>query len=344
MRRVVVDGAGIDGGPTVFTMRWVFEGLLRDDGYAARDDLVDLRQPTSSRATPGATAAGSTCTPTSSARREAIARIRRRRRGRQATALLRAQPADLPDARASPSSTAQRPSPLGLDAARRPRAGSTSLLALRPWQRDVARAWRLSFATRACGNCSVATPPTAARRPFRAPATLMLVAHVEQEGVWLVRGGMHEVAPGWREWLSGRARCSASARRCSESDGRSGRATGVELADGERIEADAVVFNGDCRTRSPRDCSARPCAQPCPPCSASQRSLSAVTWCVHAPTRGLRRSSTTTCSSPRITARSSRPSSAAARSRRRRPSTSARRIAAAANRPARGSANACCCW
>ena len=30
--------------------------------------------------------------------------------------------------------------------------------------------------------------------PFQAPATLMLVAHVEQEGVWLVEGGMHRLA------------------------------------------------------------------------------------------------------------------------------------------------------
>ena len=30
--------------------------------------------------------------------------------------------------------------------------------------------------------------------PFLAPATLMLVAHVEREGVWLVEGGMHRVA------------------------------------------------------------------------------------------------------------------------------------------------------
>ena len=30
--------------------------------------------------------------------------------------------------------------------------------------------------------------------PFLAPATLMLVAHVEQAGVWTVKGGMHELA------------------------------------------------------------------------------------------------------------------------------------------------------
>ena len=31
--------------------------------------------------------------------------------------------------------------------------------------------------------------------PFLAPATLMLVSHVEQQGVWLVEGGMQHLAP-----------------------------------------------------------------------------------------------------------------------------------------------------
>ncbi len=30
--------------------------------------------------------------------------------------------------------------------------------------------------------------------PWLTPATLMLVAHVEQDGVWLVKGGMRAVA------------------------------------------------------------------------------------------------------------------------------------------------------
>ena len=30
--------------------------------------------------------------------------------------------------------------------------------------------------------------------PFQAPATLMLIAHVEQQGVWLVEGGMVRLA------------------------------------------------------------------------------------------------------------------------------------------------------
>ena len=74
-----------------------------------------------------------------------------------------------------------------------------ALWAMRPWQRmwpalgQYFRDPRLQqlfgrYATY-CGSS-----------PFSAPATLMLVAHVEQDGVWLVRGGMHEVARAWRRW------------------------------------------------------------------------------------------------------------------------------------------------
>ena len=41
MRALTVDGAAIDAGPTVFTMRWVFDQILADAGVAL-DDLVRL--------------------------------------------------------------------------------------------------------------------------------------------------------------------------------------------------------------------------------------------------------------------------------------------------------------
>ena len=37
--------------------------------------------------------------------------------------------------------------------------------------------------------------------PFLAPATLMLIAHVEQSGVWLVQGGMVRLAQAMRQLL-----------------------------------------------------------------------------------------------------------------------------------------------
>jgi 1-hydroxycarotenoid 3,4-desaturase len=81
--------------------------------------------------------------------------------------------------------------------------------------------------------------------PFAAPATLMLVAHVEQDGVWLVRGGMSRVAAAIRELAESQGASFRFGAHVAEIMVDRGRAAGVVLADGERIDADAVVFNGD---------------------------------------------------------------------------------------------------
>jgi phytoene dehydrogenase-like protein len=43
LRQVVVDGAGIDSGPTVFTMRWVFDELLANAGTSLDAELKTSR-------------------------------------------------------------------------------------------------------------------------------------------------------------------------------------------------------------------------------------------------------------------------------------------------------------
>ncbi|MFN3549160.1 MAG: 1-hydroxycarotenoid 3,4-desaturase CrtD [Mesorhizobium sp.] len=81
--------------------------------------------------------------------------------------------------------------------------------------------------------------------PFAAPGPLMLVAHVEQAGVWMVDGGMRRLAEG----LATGARGAGAEIRCNAAVAeimlRGGRPCGVRLADGEEIMADAIVFNGD---------------------------------------------------------------------------------------------------
>jgi 1-hydroxycarotenoid 3,4-desaturase len=122
--------------------------------------------------------------------------------------------------------------------------------------------------------------------PWLTPATLMLVAHVEQDGVWLVDGGMHAVAGALaglgsiqRRALSlQRARRPDHCRRrpCSRCapcrrrnlDGRCGGVQWRRVGTGHRPAW---------RTRCQR------CAKPV---AAAARSLSAITWCVHAPTSG----------------------------------------------------------
>jgi 1-hydroxycarotenoid 3,4-desaturase len=121
--------------------------------------------------------------------------------------------------------------------------------------------------------------------PFLAPATLMLIAHVEQDGVWRVAGGMGAVAQavrGLAESQGAEFRFGAGAKRILVERGR---AAGVELDDGERLAADAVVFNGapDALAAGLLGDAVRNAAPAVP---REARTLSAVTWCVHAPTEG----------------------------------------------------------
>ncbi len=81
--------------------------------------------------------------------------------------------------------------------------------------------------------------------PFLAPATLNVIAHVEREGVWVVRGGMARLAEGLARLATERGVTFALGRGVDEVLTRGGRATGVRLDDGSALDADAVVFNGD---------------------------------------------------------------------------------------------------
>jgi 1-hydroxycarotenoid 3,4-desaturase len=115
--------------------------------------------------------------------------------------------------------------------------------------------------------------------PFSAPATLMLVAHVEREAVWQVEGGLHRLA----QALAGAATRGGATLRYGtavrEIRLTQGRASGVVLADGEVLQADAVLFNGDADALA-QGLLGSPvqAALGVRPLAPAQRSLSAVTW------------------------------------------------------------------
>jgi len=121
--------------------------------------------------------------------------------------------------------------------------------------------------------------------PLASPATLMLVAHVEQDGVWLVRGGMYRLAQAL-EALAARQGARLRYRRAAAAiEVDASGACGVRLDDGERLAADAVVFNGDPAALAAGLLGAAAArAQGVRP--RAERSLSAVTWCLHARTGG----------------------------------------------------------
>jgi 1-hydroxycarotenoid 3,4-desaturase len=82
--------------------------------------------------------------------------------------------------------------------------------------------------------------------PYASPALLALIAEAEMRGVWAVAGGMHGLARAI-EWL---ARARGAVFRYGEKVARievqGGRAVGVQTPSG-RIASDAVLFNGDPR-------------------------------------------------------------------------------------------------
>lgn len=121
--------------------------------------------------------------------------------------------------------------------------------------------------------------------PYQAPATLMLVAHVEGEGVWLVDGGMISIAEGLaacaRE-LGVETVFDADIREITASNGR---ADGIVTADGERIAASAVVFNGDPGAIAAGGLGAD-VVRAVTGTARKHRSLSAMTWVIQADTSG----------------------------------------------------------
>lgn len=120
--------------------------------------------------------------------------------------------------------------------------------------------------------------------PFLAPATLMLIAHVEQDGVWMIEGGMHRLA----QVLAERAQAfGAQTRYGAHVSEIAPMSSGFELtlADGERVTADAVVFNGDASALA-QGLLGPDCARAAGLTPPQRRSISAVTWTFESRTRG----------------------------------------------------------
>lgn len=81
--------------------------------------------------------------------------------------------------------------------------------------------------------------------PFRAPATLMLIAHVERCGVWLIAGGMQRLPQALERVAKRNGAEFRYGEGCAEIVVEHGRVAGVLLASGEPVAAKSVIFNGD---------------------------------------------------------------------------------------------------
>jgi 1-hydroxycarotenoid 3,4-desaturase len=277
IRGVETAAGTLDSGPTVFTMRPVFEALFASVGerlanhltLTPLDILARHHWPDGSRLDLFADAVRSA---------DAIATLAGpaeadgfRRFCADAARVYR-----LLDA---PFMQAERPSMLGLTA-------SLGLggLAIRPFEtlwsvlgsyfRDPRLRQLFGRYATYCGSS-----------PFAAPATLMLIAHAEQEGVWSLPGGMQDLARAVANLAMARGAELRTGCPVAEVLVRQGRAAGVRLATGEEIAADVVIHAGDVGALAvgllgPDLRRAVPAPDP------GLRSLSAITWCLAAKAEG----------------------------------------------------------
>lgn len=122
--------------------------------------------------------------------------------------------------------------------------------------------------------------------PFAAPATLMLIAHAEQRGVWRIAGGMRPLADAIADLA---IRHGGTFRYATNVDAvltHNGRASGVRLADGSTIAAAAVIANTDLGAIATGQCGEAAQRAIKPASLRFARSLSAVTWQVVATVNG----------------------------------------------------------
>lgn len=308
IRQLMAGGVPVDAGPTVFTMRWVFEQIFQRAGASLADHLaltpldVLARHAWAVAPSPAAFAADHFDAPgarldlyADAARSaDAIARFSSPAEARRFLAFCR-QARRVYDALEGPYIRSQRPSPARLARELGPR-GLGLLAGLGPFA-TLWRALSRHFTDPRLRQLFGRYATYCGSSPFEAPATLVLIAQVEMDGVWSVGGGVHALARALAELAVRRGVELRLGTGCTEVLVRDGRACGVRLAaggdageadvsgDGETLAADAIVFNGDpnALAQGLLGDGARRAAAAVEPAA---RSLSALTWALNAPAEG----------------------------------------------------------
>ncbi len=281
IRQVMANGVGVDSGPTVFTMRWVFDQIMASIGTRLEDELTIRPLPILARhfwedgsqldlhADPQASYNAVA----------AFAGVAEADRFAQFCKTTR----EVYDALEGPFIRSPSPTMAQMMTSLGPR-GLATLASVGPmrslWQ-SLGRHFtdprlRQLFARYAtyCGSS-----------PWEAPATLMLIAQVEMDGVWAVQGGMLALAQCLMRLGQARGVRYLFNSECERIELNQGRVSGVRLQSGDSLHADSVIFNGDIAAL--RSGLLGPGVKQAVAGRAQPRSLSAITWSMNAPTSGV---------------------------------------------------------
>ena len=242
MRQVPSDAGPVDAGPTVLTLRHVFDALFEDLGARLDDHVTLVPEPLLARHFwPDGSQLDLHADLDQSA--EAVGAFAGARAAGQFRAFCTRTRA-LYDAFETPM----------IETAVPDRAAVTGLVMRNP-RLIGAMAPGLSLAARLARDFSDPRLRQLFGRyatyvggsPYAAPALLSLVWQAEAAGVWRVEGGMHALAQAIEDLARNQGVALHYDAEVAQIDVSGGRIRGVTLRNGERFDCDAVVFNGDPR-------------------------------------------------------------------------------------------------
>ena len=121
--------------------------------------------------------------------------------------------------------------------------------------------------------------------PYQSPALLALIWRAEAGGVWRVAGGMHRLAGALRTLAAAKGTRFLFDAEADRIELTAGAVSGVRLADGSRLPATRVVFNGDPRALA-TGLLGSALRRSVPAAATEPRSLSAWVWSFAATPRG----------------------------------------------------------
>ncbi|WP_435418746.1 1-hydroxycarotenoid 3,4-desaturase CrtD [Parerythrobacter aurantius] len=281
IRQLPVEGVDIDAGPTVFTMRPALEAIFTDAGARLEDHLTLTRADVLARH-----AWDDTGHLDLHADHEASVDAVGRFAGARAAEGFRsfaAEAKSIHDILDRPFLQGSKTYPPGLMW----RIGLWrvgALLAIRPYE----SLWQVlgeHFADPRLRQLFGRYTTYCGSSPFHTPATLMLIAHVEAQGVWAIQGGMSALASALERVARAngvRFRYGANATWIRT---KGGRVTGVGLESGEVMDTPSVICNADPAALA-KGLFGTSAARSVRPMPKERRSLSAMVWLAKSGTSG----------------------------------------------------------
>ena len=290
---------GVDSGPTVFTMRWILEQVFASAGTTMAEHLKLYKLDVIARHAWAPSSSEDVATLNLYADHkqsiDAVARFSGPAEAKRFE-LFCQQAAKVYKTLEAPYIRSERPNFLAITKDLGPR-GLAVLAGLGPF----ASLWKTlgkSFTDQRLRQLFGRYATYCGSSPMQAPATLMLVADVEMQGVWGVEGGMSEVAKALARLSESKGVHFIYNANATEIVCKSGAVSALKISyldehnvllSSDELSADSIVFNGDVSALASgllgiSAISAVP--KTTQKTREEKRSLSAITWSVQIPTSG----------------------------------------------------------